>query len=141
MGKFKIKVTTKKKPEGWWEDYDKLEITNQDEAQAWAIATIKWFNDGLRQGEEARKLREVEFLTTESDQHDWHKTNLVTIVPAGDGDAYDTLKCQGCGITAKRYGMSTVVLDRRYRKAKVYESCTRTKDHLKRMAERRRMRG
>lgn len=108
--------------EPWIEDCNRSEIKTEDEARAWGERTIRWFNDTLRPGERARKFLKVTFEDNDiRAQHSWRKTNLMTILDPRLG-LYDTLRCEVCGITAKRYGLTSVKIDSKYR-AKGYKVC------------------
>lgn len=121
--KFRIKVSNKNSE--WWEDYDK-DITDPHE---WGKEIIKSFNSRLRIGELPREFLEAEVLDEESiKDHDWSKINLVTIIRGKS--VYDEMKCQRCGITGKRHGLSpSVQIDSKYR-ANVYSRCDTAKAHL-----------
>jgi hypothetical protein len=90
----------------------------------WAHALIQRYNDTLRPGERARTLDRVEVETlnvpSAKREHAWEKTNLTTIEYRGR--FYDTAKCTGCGVTGKRYGVSEVARDAKFR-AKKYRFC------------------
>lgn len=62
----------------------------------------------------------LEQYTTPTKDHDWDKTNLVTINK--NGLMYDTYKCSICGIKGKRYGIGEIRRDKRY-KADKYKNC------------------
>ena len=89
---------------------------------------INNFNNTLRPGELPRTVVEI----YEDDfpyehayplaQHDWQKSNLVTIMKGHS--SYDTYKCSKCGITGKRYGLGgSVRRDKKYT-AEKYNGCT-----------------
>ncbi len=108
--------------EPWIEDYNRSEITTEEHAHQYGEQIIKYFNDTLRPGEEARKLLNVTFEDNGlKAYHDWSKTNLYTIIDPRLG-VYDTLRCVVCRITAKRYGLTTIKIDSKYR-AKGYKVC------------------
>ena len=101
----------------WTEEYDKDVI----DAQKFSEDTIAYFNRTLRPGEKPRQLIKVEVIDeTSIRDHDWGKTNLVTIVKGGQ--IYDTLACHRCGITAKRYCLDNIIIDPKY-KAQCYVRC------------------
>jgi hypothetical protein len=111
-----------KPSEPWIEDYDRTEIKNIDDAKAYAVALIKRFNDTLRPHERPRKVVLVELKGASVSQlHDWSKQNLVTIFCPRMG-CYDIMECSRCGITAKRYGLTRLVIDRQFR-AKKFQKC------------------
>ena len=104
----------------FWETYDK-DIQDPEE---WAKSTIEYFNGTLRPGESKRKLLKVEMIDTHSSdkQHKWIKS--VTGMSASfRGRVVDLMFCDRCGITGKRYGLSsTVTVDSKYR-SKAYREC------------------
>jgi hypothetical protein len=127
--RFTIKVSDGQSE--WEEPYDKEEVTNPQE---WAEETIAWFNTTLRPGERARTLLGVTVqgestkAENSSVEHDWEKSNLVTIM--GRGRSYDTYRCRNCGVTGKRLFLdSPVIIDPKF-KAKVYQSCDTAKARL-----------
>ncbi len=132
--KFKLKVCkVNDEKNTWFEEYDE----DTSDAEQWGKDIIEYFNSDLRPNETARKLLEVIVLDKDSiEKHDWDKTNLVTIIK-GNGIPYDTQKCQRCGITGKRYGLSeTVKIDPKY-KAKVYLRCDTSKKHLEKLKDKK----
>lgn len=111
-------------PATWLEHENRSEITSEAEATEWAQRTLRNFNATLRPHEQARRLVAVTFDHEENKeraQHNWTKTNLMTVLDPRGG-LYDTLKCTFCGITAKRYGLTCIKLDPKYR-AKGYQVC------------------
>lgn len=120
--KFVIKVQHSDGGEIWDEDYDQLSVKNLKDAQKWSQALIQKFNDTLRPGEKPRKMVSVSLAgESESQPHDWQKMNLVTVMDPRLG-FYDILQCRVCGITAKRFGLDRVLIDRKFR-AKKYQKC------------------
>lgn len=100
----------------WEESYNKAEVTNSELAIAWAQQTIEGFNQTLRQGEIAREVVGVRMDAGNAElAHEWRKTNLVTI-DGGGGASYDTARCERCGATGRRYGLSEhIALDKRFK--------------------------
>ncbi len=136
MSQFRMRCTNADLPgSGWWENYDKAEVTTEAEAKAWAEATVKHFNSTLFEDEVERLLLEVEFLGGTTDTpHRWVKINTVSLVTRGGG-THDNVECKACGITARRHGIgSKPTLDWAYRRAKVYRFCNTTKEHLAKRA-------
>lgn len=82
---------------------------------------IEHFNATLHPGEKARKvLKVIPLKDSAGQQHEWEKSNLVTIMKGG---AHDTYRCKNCGITSKRYGLASVLIrDTKYL-SKRYELC------------------
>lgn len=124
MIRFKIRCRHVGGTTEWTEEYTK----DVADPAAWAHDTIAMFNATLRAGEQARELLAVEVIDgSAQDEHAWGKTNLVTLERHGIG--YDTLRCDRCGITAKRLGIQYIVRDAKFR-AEVYRRCDTTQKHL-----------
>jgi hypothetical protein len=84
----------------WAEDYNKL----VDDPIEWCRETLEHFNSTRSLGELPRVFVRVEIKDNNVPlRHEWHKTNLVTIMRRKDN--YDTYCCLVCGITAKRHGV------------------------------------
>jgi hypothetical protein len=107
----------------WKEQFDRPNIITLAEAEDWAKATIRKFNETLRPRELPRILVSV-VLDGDSESHLWMKTNLVTISDPKLG-LYDTLECRVCGITGKRFGLgrSGIARDKKFKSSK-YAKCT-----------------
>jgi len=127
--KFVIKVKIKGNPDStaWTEIYDK----NVDDPEKYGREAVDLWNNTLQSHEQAREFVSVVSVDKDSrEEHTWSKQNLVSI---DDGkDIYDIMKCTECGITARRYGMNVIVLDAKFRKAKVYLRCDTAEKHLER---------
>ncbi|HEB27876.1 MAG TPA: hypothetical protein ENI05_08895 [Porticoccus sp.] len=123
--KFKIKVSNIDVGEPWHEPYDKPEVTNLKEAQAWAKDTVKWFNETCQSGEQHRELHGVE-LDGPSEVHEWYKLSLTTQLGSGrlSGQSYDVMACENCDVTGKRFGLGEggIKRDSKFR-AKKYSRC------------------
>ena len=133
--KFKMIVSYKGSKDTW----EEVEDQQVEDAHAWSVECIQQFNNTLQPGEKARELHSVEILDVDSKKdHDWEKTNLVTIIEGKR--IYDTHKCRSCGITAKRFGLGDIVLDWNF-KAKVYQRCDTSKKHLEKKALKERVDG
>jgi hypothetical protein len=106
--RFNIRVRKKGSSRTWSEGYDYPTITSQEEAETWARNTIADFNADLRPNEAARELIDVTLLGPSKAplQHDWDKTNLVTIIKEGSRP-YDTYACTRCGAQGKRFGLDS----------------------------------
>lgn len=92
-------------------------IGEHENPMEWATETIKEFNRTLRPYESGRELVSVKVIALNEShyEHDWEKTNFVTVLKRGGGH-HDTYKCSKCGITGKRHGLSDVIeRDYRYR--------------------------
>ena len=61
--------------------------------------------------------------------HVWEKQNIITLKIRGQ--YIDKLKCRTCGITAKRIGLSRIVIDARY-KHQDYQDCGKAAERIRR---------
>lgn len=102
--------------QSWREEYDRPTVHTLEEAERWSKETVARFNATLRENERPRTLMSVEKVADESDQHQWEKTNLVTVKDRNG--LYDKLICLNCGVTAKRYGLDNFILDLPWRRWK-----------------------
>ena len=131
--RFKVEVKNVGETATWIEEFDKPGINTLDEAEAWARRTVAWFNSTHTWAEEPDR-DVVKILPAESaasDEHDWHKTNLMPLtVPAGSraGSLNDAMECLVCGVTGKRYGLIEVKIDSKFR-AKRYQRCSTAKEN------------
>jgi hypothetical protein len=119
MPKIEIEVKQVGSNTTWKEEY----VINDSDPIEWAKNTIDKFNSTLNPHESPRELVGVEVLDEleKNNQHNWSKTNLITIVRGSS--VYDTMKCEKCGISGKRYGLDGwVIRDSKY-KAKKYDKC------------------
>lgn len=114
----------------WTETYKEGESASFGRADAdlyqWAARLIGKFNDTLRPHEKPRildtvKVSEVDDKAQPLD-HDWHKTNLVTVEQRGQ--YFDVMACTRCPVTGRRYGLTHVKRDAKF-KAKKYDHCQR----------------
>lgn len=107
--------------------------------EQWCRTCVARFNDTLRPGESARDIVAVIVTDGVREQdvavaHVWRKTNLVTII-AGSR-MYDTARCEVCGITGKRFGLSDITRDPAF-KAAGYTTCNGAAALLARRGKRR----
>ncbi|MNO23003.1 hypothetical protein D3C76_127940 [compost metagenome] len=118
MAKIEIEVRNVGTNKSWKEPYD----CSHNDPKAWAQDLIDRFNATLHPGEKARELVSVEIIDTKEafKNHVWRKVNAVTIVRGGQ--SYDKVRCELCGITGKRFGLSDITRDSEY-KAKKYIKC------------------
>lgn len=128
MKKIKAVIGHENSDRGWEEEFD---IEDDVNAEEFVSSLVSHFNNTLRPGEQRRKLISVSDTGEKGTQnHKWSKTNVITI--RGRNGLYDTVVCDICGITGRRYGIGREVIpDREYR-AKCYETCDSTLEHLKR---------
>lgn len=119
--------------EHWTEAYS---IEDHIDPYSYAEDMIKRFNNTLRTGEKPRKLlRVLEDATNKgeigrNDNHVWEKQNATTIIKGNS--IYDNYKCLKCGITGKRFGLSSFVKrDARF-KANCYLTCEGALKQMKR---------
>lgn len=108
------------------EEYTK-DLDTEDEVKQWCIDTLDYFNSTLRPGEKKRTFVGFKILSDEKPpkEHEWSKINLVTI--SDKTGLYDKLRCDVCGITARRYGLDTIEPDKKYRSPK-YQYCKEGKE-------------
>ncbi len=127
--KIRITVQNVNTQHEWTEDYDRLHVNNQKEAEVWAHSLIKNFNDTCRPGESKRCLVKTE-LVGMSTAHDWFKrTDGMSV--RFRGRTVDIFECRKCGIRGKKYGLlGNLVRDSKY-KAKKYEICDHNRDRSK----------
>jgi len=117
--KFRAKILIVNKNETYREMFEAV----TDNPTKYVQSVLDNFNKTLKPGESRREIsghvRVLDF--TNRKEHDWEKTNLVTIKKAGR--MFDTWRCSSCGITAKRFGIGgPIVIDPKYKKAD-YKYC------------------
>lgn len=118
---FKIQVKPNNRDDSWWEDCNKPEVTDQASAEKAGRALVKYFNDTLRPGESPRSFLAAELTENNvRELHEWTKSSLTTVFERGR--MFDRMRCDKCGITAKRFGMSSIVIDPTYR-ARAFQNC------------------
>lgn len=102
-----------------WEEYTK----ETQDPKRWAKDCIEYFNTTCRPGESRRTLVKVELVEDGIAplEHDWSKTNLVTL--SQGGRIFDDMKCQRCGVTGKRFGFGTVPKRNGIYRPVVYARC------------------
>lgn len=107
----------------WWEEY------SDDDPEDHAKSLVEFFNSTLRPGEKPRRLLQVEVLDEAHQEHDWQKrTDGMSI--RFRGKTVDLMRCSRCGVTGKRFGLSTVVkIDSKYRK-KAFQLCHTARQEL-----------
>jgi len=119
--KIRIKVRSLENGQEWAEDYDQPGIGDLQQAEKWAAGLIENFNQTLRPGESRRKLLVTELVGT-STTHQWYKRTDGMSLPFR-GALVDLLECSKCGVTGKRYGLSSIIKrDSKYR-AKKFAVC------------------
>ena len=118
----KFKILVKTDSEQWWEEYDK----NTTNPNKWAIETIQHFNATLKPHEKFRSLVDVQIIDESNNQHSWVKRTDGMSVNFR-GSIVDLMRCENCGITGKRIGLSGFVkVDSKYKK-KAYLRCDTAK--------------
>ena len=107
-----FKIHVKSKNGDWWEDY----AVATDDPQRWAKVTVDNFNATLKPFETPRELIAVEVISNGNEKfHDWVKLTAGMSVNFR-GAAVDLMRCNKCGITVKRRGLSSqIIIDSRYR--------------------------
>lgn len=113
--KFTIRVRSKNSGHEHDETYEK-HLKGSDEAAArhWAEETLENFNNTLNPNEEPRELVSVTLHDADATaEHNWTKTSL-SGQQDGDGYVHDKMRCKSCGMTAKRFGVNNICIDRKY---------------------------
>ncbi len=103
-----------------WENYEKA----IDDPQKWADNCIESFNRTLRPNEKPREVIAVEVLGDELNEelHSWEKYTSGMSVQFR-GRCTDMMYCSKCGITGKKFSLSsTIKIDSKYRK-KAFQKC------------------
>lgn len=120
----KFQVYVKEAREGsepWWESYDDNEVTTTEQALAFGKKAVTYFNDTLRPGEAAREVLDARIVGEgKGAAHSYRKQNLYTL--SDHRGYFDNVKCEVCGVTARRYGVDHIVRQAPYR-AKKYQYC------------------
>jgi hypothetical protein len=121
----------------WREPLNRPQIKSEAAAREEGARTVANFNDTLRDGERPRVLIGVEFGENDaSAKHDWQKTNLTTQhEPGKRGRQFDSYRCEGCGITGKRFTLDGDVIPDPQFKAKAFRSCDTARERLRARAE------
>lgn len=91
-------------------NFDHKAIDAKAKARELLVDMIERYNQRRRDNEKKREVIKGRIIGA-STEHQWEKTNLVTIKKAGR--MYDTVRCKHCGATGKRYGVSGPVPDRK----------------------------
>ena len=105
----KGRVCNKGDPDhSWLETYDYPRLNfksaeDKEKAKELVREAVRKWNRTLRPHEKPRKLLATKVVGPSTD-HDWEKSNLVTISKRG-GASYDTARCKNCGAKAKRFGI------------------------------------
>lgn len=130
--KFKLIVADADRPEYAWRETEDRDLGSET-PEEYGRRIIDRFNSTLREGEKPRVFLGVEIIDVNSfKEHNFRKTNMTTIIGTHvlKGKVYDTVKCERCGITGKRFGLSdTIKYDAAFR-AKVYDRCDTSIAHL-----------
>ena len=95
--------------------------------EEWSKDIIAWFNSTLRPHEQERVFVRCEVVgEVPPAEHRWSKVTAMTKTMVGGprhGAMYDTMKCERCGVTGKRYSLGSFVkIDSKWRKA-AFERC------------------
>lgn len=111
----------------WTEDYNHDEVVSNADAEAMGKAFIERFNSTLRPHEKEREFisAEISEESTADLKHNWSKTNAFTISDRTGN--YDKMQCKQCGITGKRFGISSTVTRDNNFKARGFEFCDTAK--------------
>lgn len=100
-------------------------FTSQDkDLEVWAKGIVQYFNDTLRPHESPRTLVgvRIEHVEDSPRQHLWIKTSLTT--QQSYLGLYDVMRCEGCSITGKRFGLGPFVKRDSVYRAKKYSVCS-----------------
>ena len=119
-----FKIHVKDSRSDWWEEQNRSEVSDLEQAQSFSKFLIKEYNSSLRLHERRRTVIGVEIGGDRKLDHDWEKTNLVTIMSGYS--SYDTARCRVCGCEARRFGLGGYTRIGKWRGAK-WESCPREK--------------
>ncbi len=118
--KFKAKILIGGTDHWHWETF--TANLNGVKPSLYVRQTLENCNSGLRPGERPREYGGIIRIIDRLREHEWEKTNLVTIEKRGR--FYDTYGCKNCTVTAKRFGIGgSFVRDKRY-KAEKWERCS-----------------
>jgi len=116
--KFRAKILIEGTDHWHWETFE----VNCEDPKRYVLEVMDHFNNTLKPGERIRKYAGIIKIIDRHREHEWEKTNLVTI--AKRGRFYDTYKCRNCPATSKRFGIGgNFVKDRKY-KADKWERCS-----------------
>lgn len=90
--------------------------------EKWSRDILDWFNLTLRPHEITREFVRCEVIgEVPPAEHRWFKVTAMTRTMVGGprhGSNYDGMKCERCGVTGKRYGISGFVkIDSKWGKA------------------------
>lgn len=118
MPKIVIEVKSEVSAGSWKEEYD---IHDDLDPKLYALGLISRYNKTIRTFESPRTLVSVT-VTGKSARHTWSKVNAFTICDRYG--TYDRMKCKACGVTGKRFGVSSIInRDSKYL-AKKYAQCS-----------------
>lgn len=128
-------VYTKAQP-AYYEDEDRPEVQDLDQARDWAEKAVRDFNES-QAPHERQIVVKVEPLPDGPDVHDWVKTNTE---PRSNGIvSYDNFRCNKCGITGVKYGSAPITVDSEYQGIE-WSFCSRVPEMLNQLEKRRRKR-
>ena len=123
--KFKIQCKHKGADDSkaWWENYNK----KVENPQKWAEETVDEFNATLRPHEKPRELIGVQVLEDDNNGfHNWYKLTAGQSVPF-KGSIVDLYKCDKCGMSGKRFGISSHIKNDSKFKGKAFDRCDTAK--------------
>ena len=103
----KFRIHVKDDVSNWWEDYNESSVVDMPSAEEEGRKMVRLYNWTLRPGEAPRTFIEAQLVGEGELDHDWEKTNLVTVT-GKHGASHDTLRCKRCGCEARRYGLSNI---------------------------------
>lgn len=99
-----------------------------EDPEKWSRDILKWFNRTLRPHETKREFVRCEVIgEVPPAEHRWVKVTAMTKTMVGSarhGQMYDSMECERCGVTGKRYGIgSAVTLDSKWKKKLAFKRC------------------
>jgi len=102
------------------------EQVTEDPVQ-WSKDILAWFNRTLRPHERKRLFVRCDIVgEVPPAEHKWVKVTAMTKTMSGGprhGQMYDSMECERCGVTGKRYGLGPYVkLDHKF-KATAFKRC------------------
>jgi len=123
----KFKIHVKDSNNDWFEEYNE----KTEDAQEYAEKMVESFNNTLKPYETKRTLISVEVMESSNDElHDWVKQSY-GMSQVFRGQIVDIMRCSKCGITGKRFGLSShVKIDSKYKK-KCFQKCNTSKEELR----------
>ena len=106
----------------WPESYDEERATSLEEAEKICREMVANYNRTLRPTETPREFVSVSIEGESVLKHQWEK-DLLRMSAVFRGSVIDGMICARCGVTGKRFGLSSnVKIDSKFKK-KVFQTC------------------